>query len=81
MLVVAAGLAVFMASVDASIVNVSLPAIEHDVATTPSVTEWVLLVPPLGQAQWVADLPSEMTAITRSARAPGNDFSLSSRMS
>lgn len=42
-LVVAAGLAVFMASVDLSIVNVALPAIERDLKVTTSVTEWVVL--------------------------------------
>ncbi len=42
-LVVAAGLAVFMASVDMSIVNVALPAIERDFAIATSVTEWVVL--------------------------------------
>ncbi|MFA1543582.1 MFS transporter [Actinomadura monticuli] len=42
-LVVAAALAVFMASVDMSIVNVALPAIEHDLQVAPSLTEWVVL--------------------------------------
>jgi MFS family permease len=42
-LVVAAGLAVFMASVDMSIVNVALPAIEHDVGIATSLTQWVVL--------------------------------------
>ena len=42
-LVVAAGLAVFMASVDLSIVNVALPAIEHDFRIATSSTEWVAL--------------------------------------
>ncbi|GAA1190258.1 MFS transporter [Prauserella alba] len=42
-LVVAAGLAVFMASVDMSIVNVALPVIERDLAIPTSVTEWVVL--------------------------------------
>jgi MFS family permease len=42
-LVVAAGLAVFMASVDMSIVNVALPAIERDFQIAPSMTEWVAL--------------------------------------
>jgi MFS family permease len=42
-LVVAAGLAVFMASVDMSIVNVALPAIERDFETATSMTEWIVL--------------------------------------
>jgi MFS family permease len=42
-LVVAAGLAVFMASVDMSIVNVALPAIEQDLGIATSMTEWVVL--------------------------------------
>jgi MFS family permease len=42
-LVVAAGLAVFMASIDMSIVNVALPAIESDFETTTSITAWVVL--------------------------------------
>ncbi|MEV4807833.1 MFS transporter [Nonomuraea sp. NPDC049421] len=42
-LVVAAGLAVFMASIDMSIVNVALPAIEHDLGISTSLTEWVVL--------------------------------------
>ncbi|MPZ95880.1 MAG: MFS transporter [Propionibacteriales bacterium] len=42
-LVVAAGLAVFMASVDMSIVNVALPAIERDFEIATSVTEWIVL--------------------------------------
>lgn len=42
-LVIAAALAVFMASVDMSIVNVALPAIEHDLEITTSMTEWVVL--------------------------------------
>jgi MFS family permease len=42
-LVIAAGLAVFMASVDMSIVNVALPAIERDLGTATSTTEWVVL--------------------------------------
>ena len=42
-LVVAAGLAVFMASVDMSIVNVALPAIERDFETATSITEWIVL--------------------------------------
>ncbi|MGH3748156.1 MAG: MFS transporter, partial [Micromonosporaceae bacterium] len=39
----AAGLAVFMASVDMSIVNVALPAIEQDFKIATSMTEWVAL--------------------------------------
>lgn len=42
-LVVAVGLAVFMASVDMSIVNVALPAIERDFGIATSSTEWVVL--------------------------------------
>jgi MFS family permease len=42
-LVIAAALAVFMASVDISIVNVALPAIERDLGITTSLTEWVVL--------------------------------------
>jgi len=42
-LVVAAGLAVFMASIDMSIVNIALPAIERDFAVPPSLTEWAVL--------------------------------------
>ncbi|MGH8866397.1 MAG: MFS transporter [Actinomycetes bacterium] len=42
-LVVAAGLAVFMASVDMSIVNVALPAIERDFEIDTSMTEWIVL--------------------------------------
>jgi MFS family permease len=42
-LVIAAALAVFMASIDMSIVNVALPAIERDVGIDASVTEWVVL--------------------------------------
>jgi MFS family permease len=42
-LVVAAGLAVFMASVDMSIVNVALPAIERDFEIPTSLTEWTVL--------------------------------------
>jgi predicted MFS family arabinose efflux permease len=42
-LVVAAGLAVFMASVDMSIVNVALPAIERDLQIATSMTEWIVL--------------------------------------
>ena len=42
-LVIAAALAVFMASVDMSIVNIALPAIEHDLKIGTSMTEWVVL--------------------------------------
>lgn len=42
-LVVASGLAVFMASVDMSIVNVALPAIERDFEIATSMTEWIVL--------------------------------------
>lgn len=42
-LVIAAALAVFMASVDMSIVNVALPAIERDFDIATSATEWVVL--------------------------------------
>ena len=42
-LVVAAALAVFMASIDMSIVNIALPAIERDFAVPPSLTEWAVL--------------------------------------
>lgn len=42
-LVVAAGLAVFMASVDMSIVNVALPEIERDFEIATSMTEWIVL--------------------------------------
>jgi MFS family permease len=42
-LVVAAGLAVFMASVDMSIVNVARPAIERDFEIATSTTEWIVL--------------------------------------
>jgi MFS family permease len=42
-LVVAAGLAVYMASVDMSIVNVALPAIERDFGIDASLTEWIVL--------------------------------------
>jgi len=41
--VIAAALAVFMASVDMSIVNVALPAMQHDLRIDASVTEWVVL--------------------------------------
>lgn len=43
LLVAAAGLAVFMASVDMSIVNVALPTIERDFAIPTSMTEWIVL--------------------------------------
>jgi MFS family permease len=39
-LVVAVGLAVFMASMDMSIVNVALPAIERDFEVDTGMTEW-----------------------------------------
>lgn len=42
-LVVAAGLAVFMASVDMSVANVALPAIERDFRISTSTTEWTVL--------------------------------------
>lgn len=42
-LVIAAALAVFMASVDMSIVNVALPVIERDLGIATSMTEWVVL--------------------------------------
>src|SRR5262250_2738990 len=43
LVVVAAGLAVFMATVDASIVNLALPAIGADFAASPGQTEWIVL--------------------------------------
>ena len=43
LVVVAAGLAVFMATVDASIVNLALPAIGRDFAASPGQTEWTVL--------------------------------------
>ena len=42
-LVAAGALAVFMAMLDMSVVNVALPVIEHDLNTTTDVTEWVVL--------------------------------------
>ena len=42
-LVVAVGLAVFMAVLDMSVVNVALPVIENEFGTTTSVSEWVVL--------------------------------------
>jgi MFS family permease len=42
-LVAAAGLAVFMAQLDTTIVNVALPAIEAELGTSTSVTQWVVL--------------------------------------
>jgi MFS family permease len=42
-LVGATALAVFMASVDMSIVNIALPAIERDFTIPTSTTEWVVL--------------------------------------
>ena len=38
-----AGLAMFMASVDMTIVNVALPAIERDLEIATSTTEWIVL--------------------------------------
>jgi MFS family permease len=43
LVVLAAGLAVFMATVDASIVNLALPAIGANFAASPGRTEWVVL--------------------------------------
>lgn len=43
LLVAVVGLAVFMANVDLSIVNVALPSIQQDLHTRPDVTEWVAL--------------------------------------
>jgi MFS family permease len=42
-LVVAAGLAVFVAQLDATIVNVALPTIEESLGTTTSLVQWVVL--------------------------------------
>jgi EmrB/QacA subfamily drug resistance transporter len=42
-LVIAAALAVFMASVDMSIVNIALPAMESELGIDTSVAEWVVL--------------------------------------
>lgn len=42
-LVVAAGLAVFVAQLDATIVNIALPSIEDDLGTTTSAVQWVVL--------------------------------------
>ena len=42
-LVIAVGLAVFMAVLDMNVVNVALPVIENDFGTTTSVSEWVVL--------------------------------------
>lgn len=42
-LVAAAGIAVFMAQLDVTVVNVALPTIEHEFGTGPSVAEWVVL--------------------------------------
>src|SRR5687767_4466258 len=42
-LVAALGLAVFMAMLDMSIVNVALPGIEREFSTRTSVTEWIVL--------------------------------------
>ncbi|MQA95082.1 MAG: hypothetical protein GEV11_10705 [Streptosporangiales bacterium] len=52
-LVAAAGLAVFMASVDMSIVNVTLPVIERDLKIPTSMTEWVVLAYLLPLADWL----------------------------
>jgi MFS family permease len=41
--IVAAGLAVFMASVDLSITNVALPTLGHFFVVPPSALEWVVL--------------------------------------
>ena len=41
--IVAAGLAVFMASVDLSITNVALPTLGHFFAVLPGALEWVVL--------------------------------------
>src|SRR5215469_1513191 len=41
--IVAAGLAVFMASVDLSIINVALPTLGHFFVVPPSALEWVVL--------------------------------------
>ena len=43
LLVLAAGLAVFMVTVDASIVNVALPAIGADLGAPAGSTEWIVL--------------------------------------
>nr|WP_052477793.1 MFS transporter [Kibdelosporangium sp. MJ126-NF4]ADB02838.1 AzicY [Kibdelosporangium sp. MJ126-NF4]CEL14055.1 MDR-type permease [Kibdelosporangium sp. MJ126-NF4]CTQ88421.1 MDR-type permease [Kibdelosporangium sp. MJ126-NF4] len=42
-LVVAAGLAVFVAQLDATIVNIALPSIEDDLDTTTAAVQWVVL--------------------------------------
>ena len=42
-LVVAVGLTVFVAQLDATIVNVALPAIEDDFATSTALVQWVVL--------------------------------------
>ncbi|MGP4028693.1 MFS transporter [Actinomadura sp. 3N407] len=42
-LVAATGLAVFIAQLDVTIVNVALPTIEHEFGTGTSLTEWVVL--------------------------------------
>jgi MFS family permease len=42
-LVAGMGLAVFMAMLDLSVVNVALPAIEQDFGTWASITEWIVL--------------------------------------
>jgi len=43
LVVLAAGLAVFMVTVDAGIVNLTLPVIGADFAASPGYTEWVVL--------------------------------------
>ena len=43
LLVVAAGLSVFMATLDMSVVAIALPAVERDLAIPTSLSEWVLL--------------------------------------
>ncbi len=43
LLVLAAGLAVFMATVDASIVNLAAPAIGADFAVSAGRTQWIVL--------------------------------------
>ena len=40
--IVAAGLAVFMASVDLSITNIALPTLGHVFVVPPSALEWVV---------------------------------------
>lgn len=76
-LVVAAGLAVFMASVELSIVNVALRAIERDVKVTTSVTEWVVLaylLPLAGLAlpsgRWLDRVGGDRPSSSRSPASP-----------